>query len=208
MRKGAKTKHEILAAAFRLASVQGIGALTIGALAKEVGMSKSGLFAHFRSKEKLQLELLGWVSERFVDKVLAPSIREPRGLPRIRAFFSTWLSWHNQVAGPGGCIFISAASEFDDQPGAIRDFLLDQQAQLFSSIERMVTAAIEEGHFRADTEAKQFLYQYYSLFLGYHHFNRLIEDPTATARLERGFEGLLQSYMTPQEKIDEHRAHS
>ncbi len=208
MKKGAKTKNEILAAAFRLASMKGLNGLTIGALATEVGMSKSGLFAHFRSKEKLQLQVLEWVSERFVEKVLTPSLKESRGEPRIRAFFQTWLYWHNRFAGPGGCIFISAASEYDDRPGVIRDFLFEQQAQLFSSIERMVQAAIEESHFHAKTDPKQFTYQYYSLFLGYHHFNRLIEDPAATTRLEQAFEDLLRSYTNERGTEHEHRANN
>lgn len=195
MKKGSKTRGEILAAAFHLASTHGLSGLTIGELAKQVGMSKSGLFAHFRSKERLQLAVLEWVSELFVANVLSPSLKAERGEPRIRYFFQTWLDWHNRLAGPGGCIFVSAASEFDDQPGAIKQHLAKQQMQLFRSIERMAAAAVEERHFRQNSDPKQFTFQYYSLFLGYHHCKRLLEDPEAAKRLKLSFEELMQTYL-------------
>ena len=194
MDKGESTRLGILERALEFAGVQGLTGLTIGALAKSVGMSKSGLFAHFQSKEKLQLEVLEWASERFIEKVIAPALKTPRGEPRLRELLKNWLSWHNQQTLPGGCVFISAASEFDDKPGAVKDMLQEKQQDLINSIARMTKGAIEEGHFRADADPHQFAYQAFSLILGYHFFNRLMDDPKALGKLEEGFERLITSY--------------
>lgn len=188
MSKGQQTKDEILRQAFRLASLKGLDGLSIGSLAKEVGMSKSGLFAHFNSKENLQIDVLQWLSEKFVADVIAPAVKAPRGEPRLRTLFKNWLAWHDNLKVPGGCVFISAASEFDDQPGLVKEHLQASQSGLIDSIARMARGAIEEGHFRADLDADQFAFELYSLILGYHHYKRLLGDADAHSKLETAFE--------------------
>ncbi len=196
MAKSDKTKEEILQQAFRLASVVGLEGLTIGSLAKEVGMSKSGLFAHFQSKENLQLAVLQSAADRFVKEVLGPALKVERGLPRLKALFTNWLHWHNKCAHPGGCIFVSAASEFDDQPGAIKDFLQESQNNLLASVSQVAQTAIDEGHFSNKRSSKQFAFDFFSLLLGYHHYHRLLEDPESLSCLQTAVQDLLTRYTT------------
>jgi AcrR family transcriptional regulator len=129
MPKGAATRDRIIDHAFRVATVEGIGGVTLGRLAADVGMSKSGLFAHFRSKEELQLEVLRVAAERFTETVVKPALAAPRGLPRVRAVFERWMTWTaDEDCMPGGCLFAAAGVELDDQPGVLRDALADAQA--------------------------------------------------------------------------------
>ncbi len=188
MSKGEETKEEILRAAFRVASMLGLHGLSIGSLAKEVGMSKSGLFAHFKSKENLQLEVLQWISEMFFADVIAPALKAPRGEPRLRALLENWMNWHESKNVPGGCVIISAATEFDDQPGPVKDHLQASHANLVESLTRVINGGIEEGHFRADIDPEQFAFELYSLNLGFHHYNRLLGDPVAKDRLKTAYE--------------------
>src|SRR5688572_816218 len=122
--KGAKTKQAILSHALALASKVGIEGLTIGRLADELGMSKSGLIAHFQTKEALQVQVLETGANRFVEDVLRPALKTPRGEPRLRALFASFLSWESSPSLPGGCPLIAAGSELDDRPGPARDYLV------------------------------------------------------------------------------------
>ena len=121
---GTQTLQTILQGGLAVASVEGLGGLTIGSLASELGLSKSGLYGHFKSKEKLQIAILQNAIDRFVEAVVAPAFKAPRGEPRVRALFERWLNWAHAVDLPGGCPFVSAAVEFDDKPGRIRDFIV------------------------------------------------------------------------------------
>src|SRR5690349_8527699 len=132
MGKGADTREAILGRAVTLARSVGLDGITIGTLASETGLSKSGLFAHFQSKEKLQLEILELAAAQFTDEVFRPALAKPRGIPRLRAIFDRWLAWGQK---PGGCLFIAASAELDDQPGPVRDELVRQQRQLLESLE-------------------------------------------------------------------------
>src|SRR5712691_7251134 len=120
MRKGANTRHAILTHATGLASQVGLTGLTIGALADHLRLSKSGLFAHFRSKEALQIQVLEHAAASFVEAVVRPALPLPRGEPRMRALFERWLEWDQSGALPGGCVFVAAATELDDRPGPVR----------------------------------------------------------------------------------------
>ena len=200
MSKGEDTKSEILEEAYRLASIHGLSGLTIGELAKKVGMSKSGLFAHFNSKENLQLDVLSWTIEMFVANVLRPAIEAPRGVPRLSKFINSWRKWHKSLATPGGCVFISASTEFDDQPGAVRDLLKRSQNDLYQSLARIVKGAVEEGHFSPGTDPEQFAYELYSYFLAFHHFNRLLNDKNAEEKLEVAVEQLITNHLTNEGK--------
>ena len=125
--KGERTRAAILDHALAAASERGLEGLSIGGLAKEAGLSKSGLFAHFSSKENLQIQVLETAVHRFVETVISPALRERRGIPRIRALFDNWLGWDRDAGLPGGCIFISTANELDDRPGPVRDRLVAYQ---------------------------------------------------------------------------------
>lgn len=182
----------VLDHAFALASRVGFEGLTIGTLAEGVGMSKSGLFAHFRSKEQLQLEVLETAIDRFVRAVLQPALRIPRGEPRVRAFFHNWLEWgRGHLAEAGGCVFIAAANEFDDRTGVIRDRLVETQSEWLAGLARAAQLGIDEGHFRADLDTEQFAYEFYSIILIFHHFSRLLRDERAAERAELQFERLI-----------------
>lgn len=197
MGKGETTRHAILEHAAALASQVGLGGLTIGRLADELELSKSGLFAHFRSKEALQVQVLEHAAERFVELVIKPALKAPRGEPRLRAFFQLWRQWPRANPMPGGCFFVAAAIELDDQPGPARDLLVKQQRDWLDLIATTVRGAVAEGHFREDVDPDQFAHDLYAVMLGYHHAWRLLRDPRAGARAERAFENLVAAARRP-----------
>lgn len=190
MSKGQDTKTAVLDEASELASLVGLGGLTIGTLAAATKLSKSGLYAHFASKEALQVEVLQRARERFTDVVMRPTITAPRGEPRMRAFFDHWIAWQSRTYG-GGCIFVNAASEFDDQEGAVRDELVRAEHDKLESIALVVNSAIREGHFRPDVDPAQFAYELEGILLAHHHARRLMRDGAADERAQRAFERLL-----------------
>ncbi len=186
------TREVILNAALRIVGRQGIDGLTIGELAKVVGMSKSGLFAHFGGKDQLQLAVLELATLRFVDIVLRPAFKQPRGEPRIRAMFESWLNHLNDLSAlPGSSILIAASTELDERPGLLRDYVQTAQKDLISNIEKAAAMAVDEGHFRKNLDIEQFAWSLYSFVLGYYHFKRMLEDPKAELHLKRAFKGLL-----------------
>lgn len=191
MKKGEQTRATIVDRAMALVSRVGLEGLSIGALADDVGMSKSGLFAHFKSKQDLQLAILEASIDRFMTTVVSPAFREPRGVPRIRALFENWLRWSNHPSIPGGCIFLSLASELDDRPGPQRDCLAAYQKEWIEGLATSARMGVEQGHFRKDLDVEQFAYDFYSIILAYHHFTRLIRDPGAEKHARRAFEQLL-----------------
>jgi AcrR family transcriptional regulator len=197
--KGAQTREAILDAALSLASVGGLNGLSIGSLAREVGLSKSGLFAHFGSKEELQIAVLQTAADRFVTEVVTPALRQPRGEPRVRALFAGWLAWESAAFLPGGCPFVAASSELDDRPGPVRDYLVRSQRDWLDALATAARIAVTEGHFREDLDPAQFAYEMYSTILAFHQFHRLLRDPTTEERCRQAFEGLLaRSRSTPQ----------
>jgi AcrR family transcriptional regulator len=197
MGKGEETRERILGHAMRLASRDGLEGLTVGSLATELGLSKSGLFAHFGSKEALQVQVLQAATRRFEDLVFAPALKAPRGEPRLRDILTRWLAWERDEGLPGGCIFIAAASELDDRPGPARDFLVEQQERLLGALARAVRLCKEEGHFRADVDPEQMAFELYALILGRHHRGRLLKDARADAFVHAAFERLLKDARTP-----------
>ena len=193
MRKGDATRAAILERGVRLATQTGLEGLSIGRLATELGLSKSGLFAHFRSKEALQIQVLDASAERFVQEVVRPALREPRGERRLRAIFERWLAWTQTNSGPGGCLFVAAASELDDRPGAVRERLVALQKGWLEILATVYRTGVEEQQFRRDVEPDQFAYDLYSVMLGFHHAARLLRDPKADARANAAFERLIAS---------------
>jgi AcrR family transcriptional regulator len=188
MGKGDETRTAVLDRAVEVARRVGLSGLTIGSLAEQADLSKSGLFGHFRSKEALQLQVLEHARSRFEEAVARPALREPRGEPRLRALFDRWLDWD---AAPGGCPFVAAATEFDDRPGAVRDRLVQDQRDMFDMIATVFRSGVSEGQFRGDADADQFAQDLYGVLLARHHTLRLLGDGQADARARRALDALI-----------------
>lgn len=191
--KGRTTRAQILEVALSVASREGLSGLTIGELAKSVGMSKSGLFAHFRGIDALQLAVLQAAVSRFISTVMKPAFEQPRGEPRLEALVKNWLQFINgDKVLPGGSVIISASVELDDRPGVLRDFVQAAQRDLITNIEKAARIAVTEGQFREDLDCEQFAWSLYSFVLGYHHFSRMLNDPKAELHLMRSVHGLFR----------------
>lgn len=189
--KGDATKQAILDRAFELARQVGLEGLTIGRLADDLDLSKSGLFAHFQSKEALQVQVLEAAATRFIDHVVRPALTTRRGEPRVRALFERWLEWEGLRRTPGGCIFVQAAVELDDREGPARDRLVQLQTDWLDVIATSVAGGIREGHFKPSTDPEQFAHELNGIMLAYHHAARLLRDPRAEARARDAFERIL-----------------
>jgi AcrR family transcriptional regulator len=195
--KGEQTREAILTHALGLATRIGFEGLTIGRLAEDLRMSKSGLFAHFRSKEGLQLEILRMAGARMVDHVVRPALAAPRGEPRVRALFERWLAWEQSPSLPGGCPFMAASFELDDRPGPVRDFVVQALRDWMDTMAGAARIAIQEGHFRADLDAEQFAHDCQGILLAFAHASRLLRDPRARERATTAFEALVRAARTP-----------
>lgn len=196
MSKGEQTQERIVERALQLATRDGLDGLTIGRLATEMGLSKSGLYAHFSSKEDLQLQVLRAAARHFSESVVRPALTAPRGELQVRALFERWLGWSNDPTWPGGCIFIAAAVEFDDRPGPLRDYLVATQRTFLAAIAKVARLAVQGAHFRPDLDPEQFAFDLYSIVLGYHHSKRLLSDARAEERARTAFERLIYSART------------
>jgi len=193
LQKGQQTRATILDAALGLASHMGLEGLSIGALADGTGMSKSGVFAHFGSREELQISVIREYHTKFEDDVFFPAIREARGLPRLSALFENWIK-RVAVEIDSGCIYISGAVEFDDRPGPVRDALAGMVKSWHLALERAIRIAVDEGHLRADTDPKQMLFELHGLILALHHDARFLRNPGALERARRGFARAIRDY--------------
>lgn len=193
--KGQQTRATILEAALGLASAIGLEGLSIGGLAELTRMSKSGVFAHFGSREELQISVLREYHAKFEEEVFFPSMREPRGLPRLRALFERWIQ-RVSVELDSGCIYISGAVEFDDRPGAVRDALATMVLAWHRALDTAIQRAVEEGHLRADTDATLMLFEIHGLILSLHHDARFLRLPGALDRARQAFEHVLSHYVT------------
>jgi len=189
--KGEATRERILDWAFRSASRRGLEGLSIGNLASELGLSKSGLFAHFGSKEELQVAVLAAARERFVELVVRPALAARRGEPRMRKWFESWLRWTSDPTVPGGCVFMVAGVEFDDRDGRPREFLVKSQRELLDSVAKSAAHAVECGDFREDLEPDQYAFELLGIMLAYHQEKRLFRAPNAEKRARAAFERLL-----------------
>ena len=191
MRKGEETRQAILEGASKLASRIGLGALSIGLLASKMNMSKSGLFAHFGSKEALQVQVLEYTANSFRNQVVRPAFKADRGEPRIRKLFENWLSWINDSNLECGCLFVQTATEFDDKPGPVRDCIEDNQREWLAGLAESARRAIAEGHFREDVDPDIFAFEFYSMLLGYHHAYRMLHDPKAERHVRLAISNLI-----------------
>jgi AcrR family transcriptional regulator len=197
MRKGELTRAAILDVALELASRDGLEGLTIGLLADKMNMSKSGVFAHFGSREDLQIEVVKLYHHHFEQEVFYPSMKEPRGLPRLQTRFARWVK-RVSVEIASGCIYISGAVEYDDRPGAIREELAGMVRAWKNALRRCAVQTIEMGHLSSDTDPDQLVFEMYGLILALHHDARFLKLPGSVNRAEVGFERLIKSYQKSQ----------
>ena len=188
VRKGELTRQAILERAAMMSSRIGLEGLTIGALADELELSKSGLFAHFKSKEALQLQVLEFGIGRFVDTVVKPALAAPRGEKRVRAIFEYWLEWPKS-SGLAGCMFVALATELDDRPGPVRERLVRAQKDWLDVIANAVRTGIAEGDFQRDLDAEQFAHELYGIMLAGHHAVRLLRARGAVTNPQRESHG-------------------
>ena len=193
MRKGEMTRAAILDVALDLASRNGLEGLTIGLLADKMNMSKSGVFAHFGSREDLQIEVAKLYHHHFEQEVFFPSIKEPRGLPRLKAMFARWIK-RVSVEIASGCIYISGAVEYDDRPCIIREELVSMVQAWKGALRRCVVQAVEMGHLSDETDPDQLVFEMYGSVLALHHDARFLKLPGSVTRAEAGFERLIKSY--------------
>jgi AcrR family transcriptional regulator len=191
--KGQQTRAAILEAALGLASHMGLEGLSIGALAEVTHMSKSGVFAHFGSREELQISVVREYHAKFEEEVFYPAMQEPRGLPRLTALFDRWVR-RVSVEIDSGCIYISGAVEFDDRPGPVRDALVRMVQTWQDALERAIRIAIEEGHLKPDTDPAQMLFEVHGLILALHHDARFLRHPGAIERARAAFDRVLRHY--------------
>jgi len=190
LQKGLQTRATILEAALGLAANKGLEGLSIGALAEVTGMSKSGVFAHFGSREELQISVIRDYHVKFEEEVFLPSIREARGLPRLRAMFERWVRRVSYEID-SGCIYISGAVEFDDRPGPVRDALATMVQTWQDALNRSIQLAIDEGHLSPDTDPQQLMFEIHGLILALHHDARFLRNPGSVERARQGFERVL-----------------
>jgi AcrR family transcriptional regulator len=197
MRKGEQTRIAILDAALALASRDGLEGLTIGLLAEQMQMSKSGVFAHFGSREDLQVAVVQEYHRRFERDVFMPGLAEARGLPRLRRMVFGWMEKRIQEEVSTGCIFISGAVEYDDRPDSlVREALVFSVASWRTALEKAILQAKEEGHLRSDTDPQMMLFEVYSVSLGVHHDARFLRLPGAVLLARAALEKLIVSYQT------------
>ncbi len=191
MRKGDATRQQIVETALSRAAELGLEGVTLGRLADELQISKSGLFAHFKSKEALQLAVLEEAIELFIEKVVRPAFVRPRGAARVRALFERWIAWfRGEEAGDTGCPFLSLSAEYDDRPGAVRDALVRSQRDWMATIARAAVLAVAEGHFRADLDPAQFAFEFSAIGMSLQYAAKLVADPNAYTHAAAAFERL------------------
>ena len=196
MKKGELTRVAIVAAALELSARVGLEGLTIGALAERMQMSKSGVFAHFGSREDLQIAVLKAYEQRFVDDVLIPGLTAPRGLPRLRAIMDRWLE-RTALEAADGCIWISGASEYDDRPGPVREELVTMVKAWQRELTRAAQQAADLGDLHPGVPVAELVFELYGLALALHHDTRLLNTPDSLSRARRVFQRILAANAVP-----------
>jgi AcrR family transcriptional regulator len=189
--KGEKTKAIIVDAALGLATQIGLEGLSIGALAEVTGMSKSGVFAHFGSREELQISVVREYHARFEAEVFYPAMDVKRGLPRLQALFANWMK-RTSVEIDSGCIYISGAVEFDDRPGPVRDAIASSVKTWLAAMDRAVRQAQQLGQLNEDADPTQILFEIHGLILALHYEARFLKSPGSIDRAVKGFNSILE----------------
>ncbi len=190
--KGEATRASILDAAVRLAALEGFGALTIGTLAEKAGMSKSGLFAHFGSKDELQVATLDEAVRRYNDVAFLPALKVARGLRRLRALTNNWLHWV-EASALHSCPMMSAMNEFDGRPGVMQEAITEHMQRLNNEIMRGVQMTIASGEFKADTDCEQFAFEMFGIVATSYRSRNLFQDKRALVLANRALDRLINS---------------
>lgn len=204
--KGEQTRERILDAAQAIASREGLEGLTIGGIAERLGMSKSGVFAHFGSREDLQIAVIDDYARKFLDAVFFPALTLPRGLPRLQAMFENWLDRIQFVEIPNGCVFVSGAIEFDDREGPVRDRMVAVNRAWQGEMRKAALQAIEVGHLLPHSDPEQLVFELYGVVLSLHHDARLLRDPRAVDRARTSFGRMVGYYATAEQHGSRSRA--
>lgn len=204
LQKGQQTKLAIVDAALGLATQIGLEGLSIGVVAEVMRMSKSGVFAHFGSREELQISVIREYFHRFEQEIFYPSLQAPRGLERIRSLFTHWMK-RVAVEIQSGCIFISGSVEFDDRPGPVRDALVSAVQTWLAAVRRAVSQAKETGELSLDADEHQIVFEIHGLILAIHFEARFLKTPGAIERAQLGFERMLSRYVRPSSKAPKTR---
>jgi AcrR family transcriptional regulator len=186
--KGASTRDMLLARACEMAAKVGLEGLTIGELASNAGMSKSGVFAHFGSREDLVRQALDWFANDFTEQVMVPAMARPRGMPRLQAIVDNWVRWID--GHRDGCVFLGATVEYDGRPGPMRDHVSALMQRWQQALVRAVALAVETGDLRADTDPELLAFELQSLMLGLHH-GRMNQPREAMDLVRRAADRLL-----------------
>ena len=194
--KGQQTKAVIIDAALGLASQIGLEGLSIGAVAEVTGMSKSGVFAHFGSREELQMSVIREYHDRFEAEVFYAAMQHARGVPRLQALFDNWMV-QTSAEIDSGCIYISGAVEFDDRTGPVRDALASSVATWQTALRRAVELGQDEGHLSRACDAHQMAFEIHGLILALHYEARFLRNPSAADRARKGFQHILTRYAGP-----------
>ena len=191
--KGDRTRQTILERAVDVASLEGLEGLTIGRLAEELKMSKSGLFAHFGSKEDLQLATIEAASRRYITEIFEPALHQPRGYPRLIAICDAWLSYVRRGVFPGGCFFAAASFEFDSRPGPVRDLVRRMMDDWIGALEKAIRMAQDEGHMSRDVDPAQLAFELNALFFGANFSFYLRDDNEAIEKAHRAVRSRLEA---------------
>ena len=194
-KKGLATKSAILEAALDIASKSGLEGITIGHLADTVGMSKSGVFAHFGSREELQIEVIRKYYQYFAESVFAPALSKPKGLPRLRQMIDSWLKI-SVGENTSSCFFIAGAAEFDDRPGIVRDELIRSVEDWRSALLRAIKESIAAGHLKKSVVPQEMLFHLYSIVLGAHHDSRFLQNPKSLTLANKLIKNIFLSHQT------------
>ena len=192
-----RTRTAILDTALMMAAQDGLESLTIGEVAKRLGLSKSGVFSRIGSREALQRAVIEEYDRRFLQDVFVPAMREPRGLPRLNAIMRLWLRRAEEVELRYGCIYCAGAFEFDDREGPLRDLLLDGVMRWRATLKRTVIQAIDAGQLPPGTDAEQLVFELDALFIALMRDARFMRDPRASQRAWAAYERLIGSYVRP-----------
>ena len=196
--KGLRTREAILARAVDIASAQGLEGLTVGSLAEQLGMSKSGLFAHFGSKEELQLATIEMARQVFINKVTLPAIAAPKGMPRLWSLIDHWLVLVEKRVFEGGCFFSAASFEFDGRRGVVRDRIAAIMHEWIGAITRAVAGAQKAGHLDPQLDATRLAFEFHAIAIGAHWAHQLLEDRQAYSRARLMALEKMRSVATPQ----------
>jgi AcrR family transcriptional regulator len=191
MAKGDETLQRILQEGLSIASLNGLAGVSLAPLADRANLSKSGLFAHFRSKEALQIKLLETAEALFKDTVIEPSRMAPPGLPRLEAMVDLWLGWAPRAGLPGGCPFAAAAADFDDRDGPVRERLVASQREWIGMLRKAIEDAVAVGHLRAGLDSNQLAFEICGIYLMHHFASRLLRSAAATDRARTAFQGVI-----------------